>query len=426
MDNDKKSIEELAAEFEAKLRKTHLPEMMTSDLLDLMDYYNRAGMDFEADLCRYIAERTDPENPEVVLTQAHYYADEGDWFSSTAIREHIETSKYDNLIFNVEHTIRLGAVERAFHTVLKAVPKVMDVADYDFLFDMASLFREYGYTMVSINLLELIPPSYIDYQQVLDLRVECYTLAGGYEEAKGILNGQLDDSPFDQVLWGKMATCCYRNGEYDEALEACEYSLAIGSDDVSKRIKNFVNVRTASKEASEKLFHVACEQQDYLVCMEYADRLFEEGRYEDAIPPYCFANLFCPRGNLDREKIISRLTFCEIQYGEVFSVLSNLSALTVYPGEHWSAYYEGAQHFFERGKVHRALQVIRFADLNKELTPYRLAQLAELLAHYNCYEEGRDLWEKIILQRDVIPRSYSNHLDEAVRRLDTSGSPNAE
>lgn len=416
--DDEKNIEELASDFEKKIKRANFPHMETSDLLDLMDYYTRLGMDFEADLCRYIAERNDPHNPEVILTKAHTYADEGDWRASARLRAHSGLTGYDETLFSIEHTLRLGTVARALQEVIASLPKFHDIVDYDFIFDAATLFRDYGYADSSLRLLDLIPPTYTDWVQVQDMRVECHALMGRYVKAKEILNSLLDLSPFSCNLWVRMATCCYRDGTYDEALEACEYALAIKSDDDDAlRLRNLVRAHKADTEAEAEILAYAYEQQDWQICLDIADRCYERASYADAIPPYCFAGLFCPRGQRDRERIVARLALCHFHCGNSADAMPHLLALCAYGGQYWDTYHEAAQILFEKGLQKTALEVIDIALRNHELHTARYGQLAALLAHYECYEDARNQWNEIISNLSTIPQSYKKYVLSAIEHL---------
>lgn len=265
MDNNKKSIEQLAREFEDKWNAVRLPEMAAEDLLDLMDYYARTGMDFEAELCRRISERVAPHHPEVMLTRAHWYADEGDWMMAEHTRKSVpETSNYENLLFAMESNVRSTNVQEAWRILDENVPDVLELPDLDFLFDCAVLFRDYGYSYDAVRCLSRIPHTYIDHRQADELLVECNAFLCDYAGSKSILNRLLDESPFDQNLWAQLATCCFRLDETAESDDACEYALAIGPNVDAARIKAL----NAMKDNHEGILRQAIAQQDYIACME--------------------------------------------------------------------------------------------------------------------------------------------------------------
>lgn len=395
MDNEKNDIEKLARQFERQLRHTNLPEMETADLLDLMDYYVRMGMDFEADLCRYIAERNDPENPEVIITQAHSKADEGDWNGADALCEQNSIAGYDNLLFDIEHAIKVGQTAEAFNQVEAALPAFKELPDNDFLFDSAALFRDYGYMDYALKCLADIDADYIDHTQVQEMKAECLTLMGRNVESKAVLEKLIDKEPFNKEMWDRMASYCYMSNDYEAAGDACEYSLAISSSEEALRLKSFIAVAQSAPDELKPLIDEACSKQDYQLCLECADKLYAAGFYSHALPGYGIANLYCPRGHRDRERILNRRIFCNIHLGSFAAADECLTALSTFEGEHWGTYVEAAQLFLEKQQVRAALKCFETA-LHKECAgPSRYEQVALLLDAFEVYDEADALWAEI-------------------------------
>lgn len=414
MESHKKNIERLAQEFETKWSAVKLPDMAVEDLLDLMDYYARAGMDFEAELCRRITERKDPSHPEVMLTRAHWYADDGDWKNAEKTCKSVtDSSHYENLLFTIESHVRSASLQKAWSAIDKNLPVVMELPDLDFLFDCAVLFRDYGYANDACRCLQRIPFSYIDHRQVEELHVECQASLCDYHATKDSLNRLLDESPFDQNLWAQLATCSFRLNENSEAADACEYSLAIGPDTEAERIKALV----AMRENHEDILQRAIVTQDYIACMEGGDILYERGEYADAFLHYSYAGLFCPRGHRDREKIVFRISCCLVHNGKYQNGLQQLFSLYSLGGGQWGHYYECARLFFEQGETDYAIQTLIYAIRIGEITNGRYEAAAALLTHYDCYEPAREIWQHIISNAAIISDSYLPLVRKACDRL---------
>ena len=411
----KKELEALAAEFERKWRTTRLPDMDAYDLLDLMDYYSRAGMDFEAELCRRAAEQHDANNPEVILTRAHWAADDGDWATARKERVRAMPSRYDGLLFDVEFCVRSADLSRADQLIRQSLPSVQDLPEYDFLFDSAALLRDFGYVFYALKWLARIPRDYTDYAQVQALMTECYSLSCQYAEAKKLLNEQLDANPFDQELWKQLAATSMRSGDYSAAVDACEYALAIGPCEEALQVRNFI--QSAERDELESVMSLAASVQDYLTCEDCGDWFFLQGQYERAIPCYSNAGAFCPRGHRDRERIVVRLALCQIAAGRFADAYTQLLSLPALGGDHAGDFLEAAQSFFEAGQADYALSLLRFVVDNHEMCGPRVAQAAALLSHYACYEPALTVWTYICAHAAAVPHSYKPLLDEAKARL---------
>lgn len=418
MDNNKKSIEQLAREFEDKWNAVRLPEMAAEDLLDLMDYYARTGMDFEAELCRRISERVAPHHPEVMLTRAHWYADEGDWMMAEHTRKSVpETSNYENLLFAMESNVRSTNVQEAWRILDEKVPDVLELPDLDFLFDCAVLFRDYGYSYDAVRCLSRIPHTYIDHRQADELLVECNAFLCDYAGSKSILNRLLDESPFDQNLWAQLATCCFRLDETAESDDACEYALAIGPNVDAARIKAL----NAMKDNHEGILRQAIAQQDYIACMEGGHIAYERGEYTEAYQYYSYAGLFCPRGHRDREKIVFRIACCHIHNGQWQEGVRQLFSLYALGGGLWGPYYECAQLLLEQGADLQAVQVLMFVVRSGEMNVARYEAVAALLIRHECFEPAREIWKHIASRISLMGDSYRSQVREVCEFLGLRG-----
>lgn len=411
----KKELETLAAEFEHKWQATRLPDMDAYDLLDLMDYYSRSGMDFEAELCRRAAEQHDADNPEVILTRAHWAADDGDWVTARKERARAMPSRYDGLLFDVEYYVRAAELSRADQLIRQSLPSVLDLPEYDFLFDSAALLRDFGYIFYALKWLARISRDYTDYAQVQTLRSECYNLACQYAESKKLLNEELDANPFDQELWKQLAVTCLRAGDRPAAIDACEYALAIGPCEDAKQMRNFIYC--AAKDELESVLSLAAAIQDYLTCEDCGDWLFMEGQYERAIPCYSYAGAFCPRGHRDRERIVVRLALCQVAAGQFADAYTQMMSLPALGGDHSGDFLEAAQSFFEAGQEDYAVSLLQFVTDSHEMCGPRVAQAAALLAHYACYEPARTVWTYVVAHSGNVPLSYKPLVDGAKARL---------
>jgi len=419
MDEERKNIEDLAKAFSSQWRKTPLPDMDAVDLLDLMDYYARSGMTFEAELCRYIATTRYPNDPEVLLTQAHSYADDGDWISAAIARAKGDISGYDDMLFKVEHSLRIGKIAQAVENVRQAIPYEQDLeaTDYDFIFDSAVIFRDFGYCQEALLLLEQLPPSYSDYNTAMQLRVECHILLRQYDAAKKLLNVLLDHASFDQTLWVNMATCCFEQGAYDETLEACEYALAIGDNSEANHLRLMVHIRKNCGRPNEDLFHDIMTSQDYRACTEYGDTLVENGHQEEAFQAYGFAHLFCAQGNRDESSILARIVLVFVRQGNIDLAKAHARALLAHQDDCWDTLHEAAIVLLEEGNVAAAIGFLNMATEAHFVQGVRYNQLAALLSHYNIYKEAQRLWEDIALHEASLLRSFRPYLDRARREL---------
>ncbi len=412
MDNDKKSIQQLVENFEKAWRSTRLPQLNTLDLLDVMDYYLRQGKDFEADLCRHIAQRQDPENTEVVIMNAHSCTDSGDWSQASAICRRANISEPDKLLFSIEHSIRCGFVDAAQLAVLKACSTRRETVDLDLIYDAALLFRDYGYMSIALSFLRIIPESYIDYAQTQSQVAEILMLEGRFDEAREHLNRMIDEDPYNQESWERLATISLRQEKYGEAVEDSEYAAAIGASADADFIKKAVTIQTGDAQSSS-VYKSAQLEQDYRLCLEYASAMERAGRYDEAVSGYSEANLYCPMGNRDRGLILSRLAICRIKLDAPSAAMAHLEALPYHQSDVWSDYQEAAGLLFERNRADFALRLLRRAHTFRMIYHGRFAQLAAVLAMNGIFSQATDLWKAVKENEAFLPQVYLQYLEKA-------------
>jgi tetratricopeptide (TPR) repeat protein len=420
-ENDKRDMEQLAADFERRMKALALPEMDTVDLLDLMDYYSRCGKDFEADLCRYLAKRQEPNHPEVLLSEAHTYADMGRWPEALDYLQQSGAAGYDRLMFVVERYLRCGEIETAAKLALEALPKnqVLEMADCDFIYDAAVLFRDYGFNHITEQLLAMLPEDYVDYLPAMEIRVNSLIELTHFADAKALINSLIDRRAFDQKLWLMMAWCCYHAGEYAEANDALAYAEAIAPVE-DRSLKLLIDMRLREDALPDDHYlEVLLKTQDYVTCLSYADLIYSKGLYERALFAYQATGMLIPHNSRDREHYMARCLLC-LAYSRRYDkeLVEYMNALHATGGDYWQIYLEAAQCFFEYGDTSAALEVILFAVDDHLKSGSRCTQLVSLLTHYDCYAPARELWGLLNTWRSHVAPSYQAYIDTALRRLE--------
>lgn len=409
----------LVESFERELHKMPVPDFSSTEYLDLMDYYSRAGLAFEADLCRYFAEKIAPEDMEVRLMKAHVAADDGDWQAAYSSVNKIDIGGYDELMFKVEEDMRGCALQSAMFRIKQALPVQCDVQDYDFLLDCAELFYDYGYAYSALQLLQLIPSNYIDYEQVLQLSVECNFAIYDIEGAKIALDKMIDKHPFDDSLWTRMANLCYGEYDYQGCSDACGYALAVNTGSEAQRFVNYMSFDPSASNIYAVNGAVAAAGQDASALMHYGDVCAANMEYGKSVKLYCQAAKHCPRGHRDREKIIRSLVANSVIYRlpEYSVIFEQIVSYWILTGNLWDIVYETAQKVFEAGEKEYAVSLLNLALHHDDIKMHRLSLLVLLLHHYDCYLEARELWEYALRHPHDVGESLQGYLNDAADKI---------
>ena len=415
MEEDRRDIAKIANEYNQMMSNIPIPDMKVEDLLDLVDYYSRAGMDFESELYKRIAVRKYPDNPEVVLMCAHWEADEGNWTGANNICSTMESSKYDEALFEMEKMLRMMLIKEANIKMNSVLNKVLELQDYDFLFDAAELFRDFGYMDSAVFCLNQIPASYSDYRQVLELKAECHFYIGDYENSLQELDNAIDANPFDDYLWAQTAMIQYKLGEYDKAQDACEYSLAITKD--NPRAEHLKNLLKWKEDGHYDMTAATYLRQDYAAMVEIGDLHYIQGDYKNAELEYMAAGYYCPRGNRDRVQIVFKTACCRVMTGRYFDgVMTFLPALNQ-GFDLWPYSFELVHLLLKANQIQ--LACLAFAPIFKldEISTPRLELVVDLLTYFQCYKDMEEIWEYVFQREEKFSAVYKELIREAKRRI---------
>ena len=415
MEEKGRDIAQLANEYNQMISNIQLPEMKVEDLLDLVDYYSRAGMDFESELYKRIAVQKFPDHPEVILMCAHWEADDGNWNGANQICSTMESNKYDEALFEMEKMLRMMLIKEANIKMNSTLNKILEQQDYDFLFDSAELFRDFGYMDSALFCLKQIPSDYVDFRQVLELKAECHFYIANYQEALEELDKAIDLNPFDDYLWAQTAMINYKMEEYDKALDACEYSLAISKN--NPRAEHMKILLRWKKDGHYDMTAASYLRQDYSAMVEIGDLHYVQGDYKNAEMEYMAAGYFCPRGNRDRVQIVFKTACCRIMTGRYYDgIMTFLPALNQ-GFDLWPYAFELAHLLLKANQIQ--LACLAFSPVFKldEVSIPRLELVIDLLTYFRCYKDMEEIWQYIIKREDKFSTVYKDLIAEAKRRL---------
>ncbi len=418
MQDSNTPIEFIAEAFEQQWQRFKVPELDAIDLLDLMDHYVRQGRDFEAEICRLLAERKEPDNIEVVYTKAHVLMDEGRWNEAKALVEGREKDGLDTRLFNIEGQLRVGYAKEAMRLVEegKAVSAASGQDVNDFVFDAAMVFKDFGYAREALELLESLPADYADSEKAEDAATDLLMMSARYDEAHQRLGGQIDKDPFNASLWQRMAYVDFSARRYAEAVEDTDYGLATQAD--SEGLNRLRLTAIGSEKPLDEAQHrQAIDLQDPISLMASGDSNVKADNPVHAMADYCTAGLFLPRDSGDRPGLLTRRVKLLAKTGDTATALHELEALLVAHGDQWTACHEMALICFDKGYIEDGLEALRMGQRFGLLTPERQTIVIDLLLTYHITSAARDLWQKMLESLDRLPSPWQQKLREMAAQL---------
>lgn len=424
--NNDKDISGLASRFEKTFAgmMDRFQSFSCADLLNLVDHYSLNGRDFECDMCLRIVQRLYPDDTDAKLARAHSFADEGNWeMAAKVVKESPgigEFTAYDLALFNIEKYLRQALPAKAQNVVDLSLPDEIGIAECDFLFDSAVIFRDYGYCDRCIGLLDRIGTDYEDYRQVHELKADALIAKGSFSAAADLLDLMIDDNPFDKSLWSRMAQCRMDMGNTPAAVDAAQNALAIGRDIEASRIVGYaeaVSGRYDDFGFYNYLLANGILAQDYMLHLDLALYYARRGRHDDAIQALSLAGMYCPRGSRDREVIVGLSALTLINAGNTPAALENLHSLQVIAPNFGMYFIEAARLLLSHEQEVPAVSLMLSAAGEYHVTATRLALISAILTAHDLYSQARPLWEKIILNSSSLPAEARQQAAAAAKKL---------
>ncbi|MDY2623498.1 MAG: hypothetical protein SOV62_03260 [Alloprevotella sp.] len=421
MQDSNTPIEFIAEAFEQQWKRFKVPELDAIDLLDLMDHYVRQGRDFEAEICRLLAERKEPDNIEVVYTKAHVLMDEGRWNEAKELVEGREKDGLDTRLFNIEGQLRVGYAKEAMRLVEegKAVSAASGQDVNDFVFDAAMVFKDYGYAREALELLESLPADYADSDKAEDAIVDLLMMLARYDEAHQRLGRQIDKDPFNPSLWQRMAFVDISVRHYAEAVEDTDYGLATSANNEGLNRLRLTAIGSVVP-LSEAQHNQAIALQDPISLIASGDSNVGADYTVRAMTDYCTAGLFLPRDSADRPGLLTRRIKLLAKIGDTATALHELEALLAAHGDQWTACHEMALICFDKGYTNDGLEALRLAQRFGLLSPERQTIVIDLLLNYHITTAAREIWMKMQENLDRLPKPWQRKLSEVATQLAAS------
>ncbi len=421
-----REIKTLVSDYERNLSSGQPFYMDASDLIDIMDYYMNRHADYDAETCLRIAKRLHPSHPEVIITQAYRLKEQGQWEAARQLVSTIsDQTSSDVLLFNFEYYLSILHIDEAFHQLADVCEKPSQLSDYDLIYDAAEILTDYGHSEYAVVWLLHLPEDYPDRDAADRLLVENYLHLKENGKAQELLTKILDTNPYDECAWVQQAEVHYENKDYNEAIDSCDYALAIhpGSHEA-------VRLKTLSAAASA-LWTTAIEMgkqymksypTDYTVPLTLAELLSQHGRHEEAIPFYEKAYRHIPHEGSVFSRLLSSLAHSYAAVSQPQRVLPTLTCASVAGATFAEIHLSAAAILFDERYDRMGVDTLHKIPLGTSLEE-ELVSITSLLCKYQCYDGAKELWHELIDMAEKKEfRNISPYLAVASCRLNYSST----
>lgn len=394
-------IKELVSMYEDNLRNSGPSFYMEAlDLLDVMDYYLQKGRNYDAETCLRHALRIHPENEDVLLAQAYALKEEGNIAEGLSLVYALPNQESRGVkMFLAEYRLMLSDSTGA-EEIFQSYWNSCSTEDYDVCVETAELYLDYGFWDSSLKWISKVPNSFVDYLHCQELAAESHYQLGQYEDAIKILEGILDVNPYDYVSWAQLAQVQYRIAAYKEAIDSCDYALAINAtsaDALRVKIQSSIALSQLDMAIECAKEYYVYRPSDYIVFMLLGEALLTNDRLDEAYTYLSLAGLQCPQDIVqDSVRIKTALASIQArqhQYQQVYETLlrtlsSGVSLLDVR--------LQTAKFCLEQGEREFSMDLLSSVLSSADIQSEHVERVATLLCEHACFLLADNLWRRLI------------------------------
>lgn len=396
-----KFLQEALETYERHINSEPMMFMDASTLMDIVEHYEKAGKDFEAERCLRYAKRLHPENPEVLVTEAFRLKQRGQWKQALDIVHSISDKNCREVVLlEAEWDIANGFVDKGISRVIDQADKAIDDTSFsDWYLDLSEILMDYGFNTRAARLLPRIPENYCEYKRVLELLSDAAFQLNDYEKAEEYGNKLVDKNPYDAISWSQLADIQQKAGKYEDSLNSAEYALAIDPKSrMGMSLKVFNTLALGKIDDALTLIDQFAPDMpnDYTMYMYAGESLFNAQRSEEGLPYIRKALASCPLNSPDRVRLLTDMALSlGYQHNTVDAI--EMMVATTEGGSSLSEVYWKLHLLFEQtldtdAEIDVVTRLCRLPYLGDE----ELKDIYTLLRCKAWFLEGKEIWTALL------------------------------
>ncbi len=267
--------------------------MDADELTDIAEYYMVQEREQQANEAIRLATELHPESvdPQVFLARQQMFHDNLEK-AHEICNAIIDQDDSEVRFLHAELMIREQKSREASDFLMRCYEQ-MTSDRANFLYDSAGVFMDYAYWDEAQAFAQCLLDNYPGYRKGPSLMADILVSKGSYEEAIPILNGILDDDPYQIDAWNLLAESQGALEQYQEAIDSAEYVLAIEENNQRAIItKANCLFHLDQLEEAHSLYRIYLDSnpQDSVICYLDAVCLADMERYKEAAELLMTAN----------------------------------------------------------------------------------------------------------------------------------------
>ncbi|MBR1651949.1 MAG: tetratricopeptide repeat protein [Alloprevotella sp.] len=433
-DRSERDIKGIVSEYESLVEEGGDFYMSVPDLLDVAEYYVKAGRLSEADACLHTASRLYPDDEEVKLMSAYRLRDEGYWLQAIALVDSFQDKEQrDVKFFYIDAKVAmmdLKEAEKIFQTMVSDYRGPEYVED---ILTFTEILVNYGFYQRAESWLsdaEPVVPMPSDNKADVSLMKRYWEMRGEvcfqlhrYAEAETYVNRLIDLEPYDEGAWTMLADIQFQDARYADASESVEYALSINPSSArALRMKLFIisekaDVTDVGVFSNTLELYLNQYPNDHAAYVVSADYLFKIGSMDVSYDLYAKAVRCCPSDSADRLSILEKLATVQLLRGDYSDALQTLQCGLSLNLDFFTPYHAVVNFCAEKGDKEVGLRFLVDYYYRYGIAPNYAPEFIRLLTALQVYEDAWPIWHRLSEMRESIPESHRAWLRYASQRL---------
>ncbi len=253
---DKPEFQQLLKRYEEMLSSDRTLYFEATELTDIAEYYAMTGDSEQAEAALDYALRLHPENLDALIFKARARLINGHPVEARYILDSISDQSDREVMFLRAEMFLTSQQQEQAETLLRSLIE-REGYEADTYADIIDLLVDNGQVSMANLWIEEATQRYPDNQVLLESSAYSLVHEQRFDEAIVQYNRLLDIDPYSTLYWEELGKIYFRREEYDKAIEAFEFVIAINSEECYYALYAVANCyyNIGNYELAEEYYH---------------------------------------------------------------------------------------------------------------------------------------------------------------------------
>lgn len=258
---DKPEFQQLLKRYEEMLLNDRTYYFEATELTDIAEYYAMQGDSMQAESALDYALRLHPENLDALIFKARARLINGQPEEARRILDSIADQEDREVMFLRAELLLSSQQYSQVEALLRALVEE-EHHEANTYADIIDLLVDNGQNDMANLWIDEALSRYPNHKRLSESAAYSHTLQERFDDAIALYNQLLDIDPYSTFYWEELGKIHFRREEYDKAIDAFEYVIAIDSDECNYALYATANsyFNIGNYERAEEYYHTIHEQ----------------------------------------------------------------------------------------------------------------------------------------------------------------------